>query len=118
MNLAGVFAPVPTPFDDHDRVDTARLRAMLAKMVSRPLDGVGVTRNAWGRGTLRATAADAAPCAFAPRGQATSRSAIGQAGNIVRLVLLVRPRSRAAAPFVGRDPFSARFVPTPLFDKT
>src|SRR5439155_26195171 len=38
----GVFAPVPTPFDDHDRVDTARLRAMLAKMVSRPLDGIVV----------------------------------------------------------------------------
>src|SRR3954447_19137785 len=68
-------------------------------------------------GTLRATAADAAPCAFAPRGQATSRSAIGQAGNIVRLVVLVRPRSRAAAPFVGRDPFSARFIPTPFSTK-
>jgi 4-hydroxy-2-oxoglutarate aldolase len=39
MNLAGVFAPVPTPFDDRDRVDTARLRTMLAKMASRPLDG-------------------------------------------------------------------------------
>src|SRR5258707_7960189 len=42
MNLAGVFAPVPTPFDDRDRVDTARLRTMLAKMASRPLDGVVV----------------------------------------------------------------------------
>ena len=39
MNLAGVFAPVPTPFDDRDRVDTARLRTMLAKMAARPLDG-------------------------------------------------------------------------------
>src|SRR5205823_14568103 len=39
MNLAGVFAPVPTPFDDQDRVDTARLRAVLTKMAARPLDG-------------------------------------------------------------------------------
>ena len=40
MNLAGVFAPVPTPFDDRDRVDTARLRGVLTKMAARPLDGV------------------------------------------------------------------------------
>jgi 4-hydroxy-2-oxoglutarate aldolase len=39
MNLAGVFAPVPTPFDDRDRVDTARLRAALARWVTRPLTG-------------------------------------------------------------------------------
>ena len=39
MNLAGVFAPVPTPFDDRDRVDTARLRGVLTKMAARPLDG-------------------------------------------------------------------------------
>jgi 4-hydroxy-2-oxoglutarate aldolase len=39
MNLAGVFAPVPTPFDDRDRVDTARLRAALTKWVKRPLNG-------------------------------------------------------------------------------
>ena len=39
MNLAGVFAPVPTPFDDRDRVDTARLRAALARWITRPLSG-------------------------------------------------------------------------------
>lgn len=42
MNLAGVFAPVPTPFDDRDRVDTARLKAALAKWVTGPLTGVVV----------------------------------------------------------------------------
>ena len=42
MNLAGVFAPVPTPFDDRDRVDTARLRAALTKWMKRPLNGVVV----------------------------------------------------------------------------
>jgi 4-hydroxy-2-oxoglutarate aldolase len=39
MNLAGVFAPVPTPFDDSDRVDTGRLAAALRKWASRPLTG-------------------------------------------------------------------------------
>jgi 4-hydroxy-2-oxoglutarate aldolase len=39
MNLAGVFAPIPTPFDDRDRVDIARLRAALARWVTRPLTG-------------------------------------------------------------------------------
>jgi len=39
MNLAGVFAPIPTPFDDRDRVDTARLRTALARWVRRPLTG-------------------------------------------------------------------------------
>jgi dihydrodipicolinate synthase/N-acetylneuraminate lyase len=39
MNLTGVFAPIPTPFDDRDRVDTVRLRAALARWVTRPLTG-------------------------------------------------------------------------------
>jgi 4-hydroxy-2-oxoglutarate aldolase len=39
MNLAGVFAPIPTPFDDRDRVDTVRLRTAIARWVTRPLTG-------------------------------------------------------------------------------
>src|SRR5437867_10938900 len=39
MNLAGVFAPIPTPFDDRDRIDTTRLRAALARWVRRRLTG-------------------------------------------------------------------------------
>jgi 4-hydroxy-2-oxoglutarate aldolase len=39
MNLSGVFAPIPTPFDARDRVDTARLRAALARWLPRPLTG-------------------------------------------------------------------------------
>lgn len=39
MNFAGVFAPIPTPFDDRDRVDTARLKAALQKWLATPLDG-------------------------------------------------------------------------------
>jgi 4-hydroxy-2-oxoglutarate aldolase len=39
MKLAGVFSPIPTPFDDHDRVDTVRLKAALGKWVQKPLAG-------------------------------------------------------------------------------
>jgi 4-hydroxy-2-oxoglutarate aldolase len=39
MNLAGVFSPIPTPFDERDRVDTARLKAALAKWAAKPLAG-------------------------------------------------------------------------------
>src|SRR5258708_14458728 len=39
MNFAGVFSPIPTPFDDRDRVDTARLKAALGKWVKGPLTG-------------------------------------------------------------------------------
>jgi 4-hydroxy-2-oxoglutarate aldolase len=39
MNLAGVFAPIPTPFDEQDAVDTHRLRAALARWIARPLTG-------------------------------------------------------------------------------
>ena len=39
MNLTGVFAPIPTPFDRDHRVDTARLRAALARWVTTPLTG-------------------------------------------------------------------------------
>lgn len=39
MNLTGVFAPVPTPFDRADRVDIKRLRRALAQWLERPLTG-------------------------------------------------------------------------------
>jgi 4-hydroxy-2-oxoglutarate aldolase len=39
MNLTGVFAPVPTPFDRDDAVDLGRLRAALARWVASPLAG-------------------------------------------------------------------------------
>src|SRR5436190_2108590 len=39
MNLAGVFAPIPTPFDEQDRVDTHRLRAAMERWLARPISG-------------------------------------------------------------------------------
>jgi 4-hydroxy-2-oxoglutarate aldolase len=39
MSLAGVFAPIPTPFDEQDRVDTALLKRALARWVATPLTG-------------------------------------------------------------------------------
>jgi 4-hydroxy-2-oxoglutarate aldolase len=39
MDLRGVFAPIPTPFDDVGRCDARRLRRALAKWVAGPLTG-------------------------------------------------------------------------------
>ena len=39
MKLDGVLAPIPTPFDHEDRVDTRRLTSALSKWVDRPLHG-------------------------------------------------------------------------------
>ena len=39
MPVTGVLAPVPTPFDEHDRVDLVRLRAAFARRVACPLSG-------------------------------------------------------------------------------
>ena len=39
MDLAGVFASVPTPFDGQDRVDTTRLRTAFARWLLTPLSG-------------------------------------------------------------------------------
>ena len=39
MKFTGVFAPLPTPFDDDDRVDVARLRAAFPVWLASPLRG-------------------------------------------------------------------------------
>jgi 4-hydroxy-2-oxoglutarate aldolase len=39
MKLAGVFAPVPTPFDARDEIDLAKLRPAFARLVASPLAG-------------------------------------------------------------------------------
>jgi 4-hydroxy-2-oxoglutarate aldolase len=39
MNLAGVFAPLPTPFGDRDQLDLTRLRRAFARWVAGPLTG-------------------------------------------------------------------------------
>ena len=39
MNLAGVLAPIPTPFDEQGDVDTARLRTALTRWLQTPLAG-------------------------------------------------------------------------------
>jgi 4-hydroxy-2-oxoglutarate aldolase len=39
MKLTGVFAPVPTPFDDADRLDAGRFKAAFARWVKGPLTG-------------------------------------------------------------------------------
>jgi 4-hydroxy-2-oxoglutarate aldolase len=46
MQLAGVLAPIPTPIDDRDRVDTSRLRAPVEWWLSSRLTGIVVLGSA------------------------------------------------------------------------
>jgi 4-hydroxy-2-oxoglutarate aldolase len=39
MDLTGVFAPLPTPFDENDHVDARRLRSALQQWLATPLNG-------------------------------------------------------------------------------
>jgi 4-hydroxy-2-oxoglutarate aldolase len=39
VKAAGVFAPVPTPFDEGDNLDLGRLKAALARLLNSPLSG-------------------------------------------------------------------------------
>jgi 4-hydroxy-2-oxoglutarate aldolase len=39
MKLHGVFAPIPTPFDEANRVDTRRIAAGFARWLTRPISG-------------------------------------------------------------------------------
>src|SRR5688500_17849976 len=39
MTFTGVYAPLPTPFDDRDQVDITRLRAAMKTWVASPLTG-------------------------------------------------------------------------------
>ncbi|MDP9311477.1 MAG: dihydrodipicolinate synthase family protein [Chloroflexota bacterium] len=40
VNLAGLYPPIPTPFDDQERIAFAKLEANLQRWVSQPLAGV------------------------------------------------------------------------------
>ena len=42
MDLRGVFAPIPTPFDPDDRLDESRLRSACAHWAASPLSGLVV----------------------------------------------------------------------------
>jgi 4-hydroxy-2-oxoglutarate aldolase len=42
MDLRGVFAPIPTPFDPDDRLDESRLRSACARWAASPLSGLVV----------------------------------------------------------------------------
>src|SRR3954469_1237640 len=42
MDLRGVFAPIPTPFDRNGQLDEARLRSACGRWASSPLSGIVV----------------------------------------------------------------------------
>ena len=48
MPVTGVLAPVPTPFDEHDRLHLVRLRTAFARRVASPLSGFVVLGSSGG----------------------------------------------------------------------
>jgi 4-hydroxy-2-oxoglutarate aldolase len=52
MTLTGVLAPLPTPFDDRDQVDLARLRAAFPRWIASPLTGFVVLGSSGEAGLL------------------------------------------------------------------
>jgi len=42
MDLRGVFAPIPTPFDRNEQLDARKLRAACARWAASPLSGLVV----------------------------------------------------------------------------
>jgi 4-hydroxy-2-oxoglutarate aldolase len=111
MNLTGVFAPLPTPFDERDQLDLARLRAGLAHWIVSPLDGFVVLGTNGEAGLLNDAECDRVvetARALVPAGRTliagTGRESTGAA---------VRAATRAAA--LGAD---AVLVRTPSFFKS
>jgi len=111
MNLTGVFAPLPTPFDDRDQVDLARLRAALPHWIASPLAGFVVLGTNGEAGLMDDDECDAvveAVRGLVPRGRTlivgTGRESTGAA---------IRAANRAAA--LGAD---AVLVRTPAVFKS
>src|SRR5229473_3592107 len=111
MILAGVFAPVPTPFDERDEVDTARLARAFARWIKTPLTGfvvLGSTGEAPFLDEMESDRVIAAARAVVPRG----RPLIAGTGRESTRATIAASR-RAAA--MGVD---AVIVRTPGFFKT
>jgi len=104
MKLTGVFAPIPTPFDERDRADTARLRKALKRWLKTPLTGF-VVLGSTGEGVLvdedeasrvMAAARDVVPkkrTFIVGTGRESTRSAVGaakRAGKLGADAVLVR----------------------------
>lgn len=107
MNLTGVFAPIPTPFDRADRLDTRRLRRALTKWLQHPLAGFVVLGTTGEAPLLDDDEADRAIAAaretipagrtlIAGTGRESTRSAVHAARRAARLgadAVLVRTPS-------------------------
>ena len=90
MNLTGVFAPVPTPFDDQDMVDVGRLRAAFVHWLKSPLTGFVILGSSGESALL---------------GERESEQVIGEARALV-------PRSRPFIVGTGRESTRATILAT------
>jgi 4-hydroxy-2-oxoglutarate aldolase len=111
MTFHGVLAPVPTPFDDHDRLDTGRLTAALARWLATPLTGFVVLGTTGEAGLLTEEESDrviATARAVVP----TGRPLVAGAGR-ESTAATIQAATRAAA--LGADTVLVR---TPSFFKS
>jgi 4-hydroxy-2-oxoglutarate aldolase len=90
MNLSGVLAPIPTPFDERGDVDVARLSAALTRWLATPLTGFVVLGTSGEAVLLDENESD---------------RAIGAARNVV-------PRSRSFIVGTGRESTRATLAAT------
>jgi len=111
MNLSGIFAPIPTPFDDRDEVDVGRLRAALARWITRPLTGFVVLGSNGEAGLMDDVESDRVIAAAREAIPAGRLLMIGTGRESTRAA--IRAARRAAE--LGAD---AVLVRTPAFFKT
>lgn len=111
MHPAGVFAPIPTPFDDRGRIDPARLRRALDTWIASPLTGFVVLGSNGEAALLDEDETDrvvAEARAVVPRGRPFI---VGTGRESTRATILATGRAAAA----GAD---AVLVRTPGFFKS
>ena len=111
MNLRGVFAPIPTPFDRDERLDLDRLRAGCARWAASPLAGL-VVLGSTGEAVLLDEAESDRVVSFARERWPSGRAFIVGAGR-ESTVATMRAVLRAAD--LGAD---AVLVRTPGFYKS
>jgi 4-hydroxy-2-oxoglutarate aldolase len=111
MAFTGVFAPIPTPFDEQDRLDTARLKAALQRWAAGPLSGFVVLGSNGEAALMDDEECDRA-IAIAREEVPAARTLIAGTGR-ESTVAAVRAARRAAA--LGAD---AVLVRTPGFFKS
>jgi 4-hydroxy-2-oxoglutarate aldolase len=118
MQLTGVFAPLPTPFDERDQVDLVRLRAALAHWIASPLTGFVLLGTNGEAGLMEDAECDAVVATareLVPRGR-TLIVGTGRESTVAAIRAAVRAAELGADAVLVRTPsvFKSRMTSAPL----